>query len=449
MELQKKFQDFIKEKNLFAKGEGILLAVSGGVDSVVMAELFHRCKFRFAIAHCNFQLRGDESVADEKFVRQLAVKYDVSFYCTHFDTKFFSETHKLSIQETARKLRYDWFAEMLFKHQYDSIATAHHFNDSIETFLINLLRGTGVSGLRGIQPVLENPRTIRPLLFAKKTDLESFAQKEKISFRLDHSNETDLYLRNRIRHHLMPVLLQLNPQFDKVMERTIQNLAFAESMVDETVVRNYLTGFDRTDEKATLTLHLKELKKHKYPLEMLHAIVQSFGFNFSQVEDIWQALTPGKQVFAGDFVLTADRQKLILSKHHSNANLLQYLETKDTNFHADAFHLSLNSIHKPVKTKYTIPASANTYVLDKDKLKFPLIIRKWEKGDAFYPLGMTRRKKISDFLTDKKVSRPDKEKTCVLLSGEEIICLVGHRIDDRFKVTEKTKNIYQVELFYK
>ncbi|CAN5550799.1 tRNA lysidine(34) synthetase TilS [soil metagenome] len=449
MDLQKQFQNFIGEKNLFIEGDRIVLAVSGGVDSVVMAELFHRCKFSFAIAHCNFQLRGDESVADERFVKALAEKYDVPFFCTHFETSKSAEIDKLSIQETARKLRYDWFATLLEEHKYLAIATAHHLNDSIETFFINLMRGTGVSGLRGIQPILEFPHTIRPLLFAKKTELENFADEEKISFRLDHSNETDLYLRNRIRHHLMPVLLQLNPQFDKVMERTLQNLAFAESIIDETVVRNYLTGFDRTDNKATLTLYLKELKKHKYPLEMLHAIVQSFGFNFSQVEDIWHAITPGKQVFAGDYVLTADRLKLILSKHHSNANLPQYLEAEDTNLYTPEFHLAFKFIGKSASAKLRIPSEEMKYALDLEKLKFPLTIRKWEKGDYFYPLGMTGRKKISDFLTDKKVSRPDKEKTCVLLSGEEIICLVGHRIDERFKVTEKTKNIYQVELFYK
>ena len=448
MELQRQFEKFMLEKNLLRKGSRVILAVSGGVDSVVMTELFHRSKFPFAVAHCNFQLRGDESDADEQFVKKLAVKYDVPFFCTHFDTGKSAEVFKLSIQETARKLRYEWFSSLLSTNKYQHVATAHHLNDSIETFFINLLRGTGISGLRGIQSVLEPSGIIRPLLFAKKTDLEKFAREEKIPFRLDHSNETDLYLRNRIRHHLMPVLLQLNPQFDKVMERTLQNLSFAESIVNETIIQKYLSGFDSADEHSILTIDMQELKKNKYPLETLLAIVQSFGFNISQAEDIWNARTPGKQVFAGAFVLTADRKKIILSKHPGQSLPLQYLKPKDTIFRASDFHLALKSIQRTAKSGYRIPADQHIYTLDKEKLEFPLAIRKWEDGDYFYPLGMKRKKKISDFLTDKKVSRPDKEKTCVLLSGNEIVCVVGHRIDERFKVTEKTKNSYQVELFY-
>ncbi len=447
MDLQKRFKNFIGDKNLFSKEEKILLAVSGGVDSVVMAELFHRSKFKFGIAHCNFQLRSDESEADEQFVRKLALHYKIPFLTTRFETGEASVKNKLSIQETARKLRYEWFSGLLVKHGYHKISTAHHLNDSIETFFINLLRGTGVSGLKGIQPILEQSRTIRPLLFAKKAELENFAREEKILFRLDHSNETDLYFRNRLRHHLMPVLLQLNPQFEKVMERNMGNLAFAESIVDEKILSGFLSGYNKNDKNAILTIMRKDLIKNKFPEELLMAVVQPFGFNISQVDDIWNAHSSGKQVFSGEYILTADRGKFILtgSSHHTLPP--DTINAKDKTYKASGFQLILSSEKSTEKGTKKLFPEQNHFNLDMGKLMFPLTVRKWTKGDYFFPLGMKGRKKMSDFLTDKKVSRPDKEKTYVLLSGKEIVCVLGHRIDERYKVTDTTKEIYRIELF--
>jgi len=444
MDLQKRFEKFIAGKQLFSKDDVVLLAVSGGVDSVVMSELFHRSKFKFAIAHSNFRLRGKESDKDELFVRKLAEKYNVPFFVSHFDTNKSAASLKLSIQETARKLRYDWFAKLLEEHHFSSIATAHHLNDSIETFFINLLRGTGISGLRGILPSHDFPRTIRPVLFAKKEELENFAKKKKIKFREDQSNETDKYLRNRIRHHLMPVLLELNPQFEKVMERTLQNLAFAEKVVNDKLQNDYLLDFTRSDKNATLSFDLNDLNKSGFPVEMLTALVQSFGFNSSQADDIWNATSPGKQVTAGNYTLTSDRKKIILSQKNPGAQASDLINEKDKDFRSPSGTIKLSS--KKYSPKVSIPAKPYQHAIDKGKLSFPLSIRKWEKGDYFFPLGMTGRKKISDFLIDKKVSRPDKEKTCVLLSGKDIVCVLGHRIDERFKVTSGTKEIYLVSL---
>ena len=442
MDLKEQFEKFIREKNLFGKKDSIILAVSGGVDSVVMAELFHRSKYRFAIAHCNFNMRGDESDADEVFVGGLAVHYQVPFFSTRFDTRAESSASGLSIQETARRLRYDWFAALLKKQGYSSMATAHHFNDSVETFFINLLRGTGISGLRGIAPVLEFPRTVRPLLFARRAEIESFAGKEKIRFRLDHSNETDMYLRNRIRHHLMPVLLQLNPQFEKVMERNLQNLAFAGHIVNEYVGRQFQAGFDNAGPFASHTIGINELKKSAFPLETLMAILQPYGFNISQLEDAWSAGSPGKQFLADGFVLTRDRDTFILSPSVPVALPEFVIEGEDKDVKAGVFHLSMKTQKKTAS--FRIPEAGNRHCLDKGKLEFPLVARKWKKGDFFFPLGMTRRKKISDFLIDNKVSRPDKEKTYVLLSGKDIVCVLGHRLDNRYKVTDKTKEVYQI-----
>lgn len=446
MELQKRFEDFIREKHLFSKTDKILLAVSGGVDSVVMAELFHRSKFKFGIAHCNFQLRADESEADEMFVKKLSHHYRVPFFTIRFDTSDEAAKTKLSIQETARKLRYEWFTETIQKQKYDYIATAHHLNDSIETFFINLLRGTGVSGLRGIQPILQQSKTIRPLLFATKAELEKFAAEEKINFRLDHSNETDLYFRNRLRHHLMPVLLQLNLQFEKIMERNMANLAFAESILNDRILNSFLDGFDKNDINATLEISRKELAASGYPQETLMAIVQPLGFNISQAADIWNAKSPGKQVFAGEYVLTADRGKMILTKNKRIDPPQETISEKDKTYKGSGFQLKF-SIRKPsAKENDKLKKQFLHFNLDRSKLDFPLTIRKWAKGDWFFPLGMKGRKKLSDFLTDKKISRPDKEKTYVLLSGKEIVCVIGNRIDDRYKVTDTTKEIYRIEL---
>ncbi len=445
MELQKRFEEFVRAKNLFSKGDLILLAVSGGVDSVVMAELFHRSKFKFGIAHCNFQLRAEESEADEQFVKNLAEKYGVPIFSTGFNTAEVAKENRLTIQETARNLRYEWFAELLEKNNFQCIATAHHLNDSIETFFINLLRGTGVAGLRGIKPIHEDRKTIRPMLFARKAELESYAIEEKISFRLDHSNETDLYFRNRIRHHLMPVLLQLNPQFEMIMERTMTNLAFAEGIVDEKIFSDFLIGYNENDENASLIIQQKDLLKSKFPLELFMAIVQPYGFNFSQVEDVWNAQTSGKHVFSDGYIITSDREKFILTRRKLSDALPQSIAEEAEHFSVPGLSLGLRS-DKSAGALTLKLEDKNLFTLDKGKLTFPLTLRKWVEGDYFFPLGMKGRKKLSDFLTDLKVSRPDKEKTYVLLSGADIICVLGHRIDERYKVTGDTKEIYTIGL---
>jgi tRNA(Ile)-lysidine synthase len=442
MDLAKKFKEFVAEKKLFSGGDEILLAVSGGVDSVVMTELFSRARISFGIAHCNFQLRGDESEADEKFVRKLAVKYDVPFFTKRFETKEKGK-QKLSVQERARKQRYEWFAELIQENGYTSVATAHHLNDVIETFFINLLRGTGISGLRGIPVKLDSPPVIRPMLFARKQDIEKYAAENNLSFRLDHSNETDLYLRNKLRHHLMPVLLQLNPQFEKVMERNVRNLAFAEEKMKEQLNRKFPGSKKKSEDH--LIIAREELENSDYPVETLMSVLQSYGFNNSQSEDAWNART-GSQFFAGDYVLTCDRRKFIIAQNKAPAEENIPVALTDIKISIAKLKISLNTKQRKADSPLPVSEGKNIFLLDKHLLEFPLGIRPWKQGDSFYPLGMKGRKKISDFLTDRKVSRPDKEKTYVLLSGDKIACVLGHRIDERYKVTNQTKEIYRIEV---
>jgi len=443
MDLEKKFKKFISGKKLFSESDRILLAVSGGVDSVVMAEIFSRAGIAFGIAHCNFQLRGDESDRDEDFVRELSTKYKVPFFVKRFEPKKKSGSEKLTVQEKARQQRYEWFGEIIREMKFDYVATAHHLNDSIETFFINLLRGTGISGLRGIPLKIQSPPAVRPMLFALKKDIEDFAAENKLSFRLDHSNETDLYFRNKLRHHLLPVLLQLNPQFESVMERNLRNLSFAEEMMKENF-SELIPGI-KDEEENEIIIQRVDLESTNYPAEMLTAILQSYGFNFSQAEDAWTG-SVGSQFFAGGYILTVDRGKFILGKKDISQEKVTTISSSDKKIKSGKLTLSLNS--KKRRTGSALPGSESkdNFILDKQLLDFPLTVRRWKQGDSFYPLGMRGRKKISDFLTDRKVSRPDKEKTYVLLSGDEIVCVLGHRIDERYKVTTQTKEIYQIEL---
>ena len=240
--IEKRFKEFVEKEDLRENDSPVLLAVSGGIDSVVMADLFHRAKINFVIAHCNFQLRGKESDSDEKFVEQLAKKYSVTFFATKFETKIFSKANKLSTQEAARKLRYDWFEAVCTKHDIEFIATAHHLNDSIETFFINLLRGTGIEGLKGIP--IKNGRIIRPLLKFTKTEIETYAQKRKLKHREDSSNKEDLYLRNKIRHQLNPLLNNLNPRFETVMHQTMSNLELPLEIFSKEVLKTFSLLFE-------------------------------------------------------------------------------------------------------------------------------------------------------------------------------------------------------------
>lgn len=457
----KEFNTYIKKEKLFSKTDTILLTVSGGIDSIVMCELFHQAGLKFGMAHCNFQLREEESDIDELFVEELAEKYEVQFHSVSFDTSAFAKKNKLSIQVAARQLRYQWFEEIRTQFDYKYIATAHHQDDSIETFFINLIRGTGISGLHGIVPKQNN--IIRPLLFTRKEQIELFAKKNKLEHREDSSNASDKYVRNKIRHKLIPLLKELNPNISQTISEDIQRLSDTEKVYKKEIT-NKRSKIIKED-KGGIQISIKELKKLN-PIEpYLFEFLYPLGFNSATVDEIIESLNgqSGKQFFSPTHRLIKDRDFLLVGRMESGERSQEsgewrvesgekrkkkstpkfLVKKKQTEIILNNQKLNIKIKQKTPNSQLLTPASIAN--IDFDKLQFPLEIRKWENGDTFYPLGMKGKKKLSDFFIDKKISISEKENTWLLTSANKIVWVIGLRLDDRFKVTDKTNKIYFVE----
>ncbi|MEK6616927.1 MAG: tRNA lysidine(34) synthetase TilS [Bacteroidota bacterium] len=440
--------NFIRKENLGDRTYRYLLTVSGGVDSIVMCDLFHTANFLFDIAHCNFKLRGKESDEDEQFVKTLANKYKVLLYSKSFNTKLHSKKKKISIQMAARGLRYDWLQQIAKEKQYNFIATAHHLDDSIETFFINILRGTGIAGLQGI-PVMQG-NIIRPLLFASKKMIREYAEEKQLLWREDSSNFTDKYLRNNIRHYLIPSLKKLNVGFEKTITKELSYFKdasdifkkFIEEKRKEIVVK----------EGKSILFNIKKLKDSGYAETILHELLRRYDFTPETTELIAQRMytTAGKKFLSPTYRLIKDRDFLILTpkvnlpsspfvKGESEEFLLKKNQSKfkDENLHLKIKIISGNLSN--VKDK-----SSSIAHLDYSALAFPLKIRKWKQGDFFYPLGMNGKKKLSDFFIDQKIPINEKESIYVLESERKIVWIINYRIDDRFKVLYDTKKILKV-----
>jgi len=460
--MDKAFQKFIHQQGLFSSDDHILLAVSGGIDSVVMTDFFHRNGYSFAITHCNFGLRGEESDKDELFVRKLGHKLKVPVFIRKFQTTRYAEMHGLSIQMAARQLRYPWFEEIRKKEDLDYIATAHHLDDQVETFFINLTRGTGISGLHGILP--KQGKVIRPLLFASRSEIEAYAIQNNIAYRKDLSNESTKYIRNKIRHELIPVLKEINPEFLTGMTETIQRIREFE-MIGESEINARRMDIIRTESKRIM-VDIPKLKSlvpvHAYAWEFL----SPFNFNQTQVNDILASLDKesGKKFDSPTHRLIKDRQELIIvqkggqtgkpaprRKDDSSGSYMQLQENQEICIiekgigRANRF-LHLKSSVIQISPTFQIPVDKRFASLDYDKVQFPLTLRKWETGDAFYPFGMNRKKKLSDFFIDQKFSLNDKENTWLLCSGSKITWVIGHRIDHRFRITNSTRKVLRIEI---
>lgn len=414
-----------------------LLAVSGGVDSVVLAELAHRAGLRFGIAHVNFGLRGAESDGDEFFVKTLAERYGVPFFSRKMETGIFAETHGLSVQLAARKLRYAWFDELLDAEGFDYLATAHHRDDALETLLLNLTRGAGLAGLAGIPE--RTGHTVRPLLMVSREQIETFARTEHLTWREDHSNATDDYPRNFVRHHVLPRLRELNPNLTDTVGQTLAQLAAARRLLEsQTEALRQAAG--RTEGDAVF-LDIENLRRSTEPVLLLHELLRPLGFRYRQTEAVWAARDgqPGKTFHSPTHTLTKDRSALVITPRRGEEGGVFFVENPVGELHAPDFTLRYS-----VEEKAVFPKTPTEAVFDFGKLTFPLTLRPWRPGDAFCPLGMGgKRKKVSDLLVDLKIPRALKNRVYVLESGGEVAWVVGLRPDERFRVTEATRAVWR------
>jgi len=439
--LRERFLSFIKEHQLIQSNEIVLLAVSGGVDSVVMSYLFHQLQLNFAIAHCNFSLRGADSDADQAFVQRLAQDYRVNFYTKRFDTQAYAQEHQLSIQMAARALRYQWFKELCQTHHLDKLATAHHANDSIETLFFNLIKGTGIAGLHGILPKQES--LIRPLLFANKEDIIQYAQAYQLKWREDLSNMKDDYARNLIRNRVIPPLKRINPNLETTITTTIERTTQIESFFNEQLAQLKQEIFHQ--EGTVYYLAIEKIKDKPWAPVVVWEWLKSFGFNFSQIKNLLQAsIQSGKIISSNTHQIYVDRARWILTDHKQAVTSNISMITRDTtNIILPAHQMQIKIM---TKNKYQIIHDKQIAAIDLDKLKFPLLIRPWQAGDFFYPLGMQKKKKLSDFLIDLKVPVLLKQGIYVLVSGGNIVWVIGYRLDDRFKISECTEQVYEITL---
>lgn len=431
------FLAFSETHKLLSKKKRVLVAVSGGLDSMALCHLMLKAEFPFAIAHCNFNLRGKESDGDEYFVKAFANTHNIEFYSTKFDTKSFAETNKLSIQEAARKLRYNWFLELLNRKKLDCVATAHHLNDNIETVLFNLSRGTGIKGLRGILPKQE--KIIRPLLFATRETLESFAKQENISWREDSSNTSDKYSRNFIRHKIMPLFKEINPSFEQTFAENIA--VFSEV---ENVFKNHFTKilkalvFKRHND---FYISIEKLKTLPDKRSILFTFLKDFGFNAQQIDDILKNLTgqAGAIYSSGTARIIRDRRFLILTKGKEEDASAHFIEEATQEIKTSQFTLK---IELPDSLPNSLKTTTESAFVNKAELQFPLMLRKWKAGDYFYPFGFNlKKKKVKKFLTDLKLPLHEKENVWVIESNKKIVWVVGLRADERFNVNAKNPTL--------
>lgn len=429
------FLRHIQRNKLFERHHKILLAVSGGLDSVVMVRLFRQAGLEAGIAHCNFQLRGEASNEDEGFVEMLSKDNGMTFHSRSFETERVADERKLSIQMAARELRKAWFGDLLRDHKYAVVATAHHLNDALETLLLNLAKGTGIDGVAGI-PV-KHQHYVRPMLFASRLQIEEYARKESLEWREDSSNATDDYQRNIIRHRVVPVLKEINPNLEDTFSDTVWRLGasrdFARGYLKEFNVRNmYYDG-------RHVFIRKEELSHNRFGSVILWELLKDLGFNFDQCREIVEKTHQSGSVFVSStHQVTVSRDEFILGRLSGKPAGPVEIPAGTT-----GAILENKSLTFEVKERSHVALTGNQAIasMDLDKLVFPLVWRHWRNGDRFVPLGMTNHKKLSDFLVDEKISLPDKDQVTVIESAGEIVWVVGLRVSERVKVTGSTVRV--------
>ena len=434
------FLSFVESKNIAIKENKTLLAVSGGIDSVVLAHLFHQLDLNFGIAHCNFSLRGEESDKDEVFVKELAARLKVEFHVKRFRTENIAKSKGVSIQMAARELRYDWFEKIRVEFGYGFTATAHHQGDTVETVLFNLSKGTGISGLHGIKAKVNN--VIRPLLFASRSEVEKFVEANTILWREDSSNASVKYSRNKIRHQVIPLLEEINPKAQDAICTTSKRIEELELFLKthlESVIESVVQ-----QQNGNVLINIKLLSNISGFGYVLAEILKPFGFNYLQSSKVASSLKgiSGRLFYSQTHVVNIDRDHLIISlKEKEDTSLL--IKEDALEYRVSSATIITSTVPKE---NYTIKADNRILALDKDKLTFPLVVRNYKKGDVFYPLGMKGKKKLSDFMIDAKIPVNLKDKILVVVSDGKIAGILNHRLDNRFRITGKTERIFEISI---
>jgi tRNA(Ile)-lysidine synthase len=417
-----------------------LLAVSGGADSMVMADLFLKSHIPFAVAHCNYGLRGEASDLDEQLVHDWCKANNITFHSTKFDTKQKAQEWKKGVQETARILRYEWFEQIRSGHGYAKIATAHHANDNIETLLINLFKGTGISGLHGILPV--SGYLIRPMLFAAKEAVTSYAHENKVPYRDDASNATDDYLRNSVRHNLVPVIKDLFPNAVMNVNESISRFAEVETLYRKAIEQERKKLVEQRGQDHYIPV--RKLRHHEPVATILYELLVPFGFTSAQLPHVLDLLTAesGRYISSASHRVIRNRDFLIITTLPAETADLIIVDAAPCIINTGKYNFSF-SIHDKPKA---IPSNKDEAYIDLDTIQFPLILRKWRIGDHFYPLGMNmKKKKVSRLLVDEKIPLHEKEDIRILECNKRIAWVSGIRIDERFKLKDRTTKVLVIK----
>lgn len=428
-------EQYIVANGLLAGGEKIIVGVSGGADSVALLDILHSFGLECVVAHCNFHLRGEESNRDAFFVEELCKKYNLKYERIDFDTEAYAAINSVSIEMAARELRYNWFEQLRVIHMADKIAVAHHRDDSVETILLNLVRGTGIRGLTGIVPV--NGYVIRPLLCVSRDEIIEYLKERRMSFVDDSTNNEDMYARNKIRLNVIPMLEAINPSAKESINKTAEHLTQVANIYYMYMAQVKANIF--ADNKINISMLVQYLE----PEAILFELLSPYGFNSATVRRIFESVISqsGKIFYSETHELLKDRGYLILKKK-DNLKIERYNIHEDENSLSRPIHLKIE--RAPVNGDFSIEKNPDIIYIDADKLTYPLTLRKWKQGDWFMPFGMKGKKKVSDYFSDNKFSLFDKEATWLLCSGDDIVWIVGHRADERFRITDKTTEIVKI-----
>jgi tRNA(Ile)-lysidine synthase len=437
----KQFEINISKNTLFSKTDKLLVAFSGGVDSIVLADLLHKAGYNIELAHCNFQLRGQEAKDDTAFCEKYAKSIKVPFHIIYFDTKAYATEHKLSIQMAARELRYNWFKTLKAEHHFDYILTAHHANDNVETLFVNLIRGTGIKGLQGI-PEKQN-EMVRPLLFATKDEIRAYADKQNLLFREDSSNQEIKYKRNFIRHQIVPELKKLNPAIEETIHTSIQFFKQSSEIITEYAQLKYQSICKEENNLLYIDIQLLLLERQKETL--LFEWLYNKQFKTSQIKQLTEALIAedrvGKLFSSATHQLVIDRAYIILKALNKQEEIKEFTITSIFDTTHLPIHLSFEKT-----TSISFSKNANEISIPYSANIFPLKLRRWKQGDKFKPFGMDGYKKLSDFFKDQKLSLFEKESVWILENKEHIIWVIGFRMDDRCKILKNSTEILKISI---